>query len=62
MAEYRLTPAALHDLETIWAYTHQQWGVGQADRYTDMLMAAFAELAQSPKNVFTIYCAVAILR
>ena len=50
MAEYRLTPAAEHDLETIWTYTLQQWGAAQAGRHTDMLMAAFADLAQSPKT------------
>lgn len=49
MAEYRLAPAAERDLETIWTYTFQRWGVGQANRYTDILTAAFAELAQSPK-------------
>ncbi|MFZ3019063.1 MAG: type II toxin-antitoxin system RelE/ParE family toxin [Gallionella sp.] len=50
MAEYRLTPAAEHDLEAIWIYSTQQWGVEQANRYTDFLTAAFAELAQSPKT------------
>jgi len=32
MAEFRLTPAALRDLEGIWRYTVQQWGVAQAER------------------------------
>lgn len=50
MAEYRLTPAAGRDLERIWIHTVQQWGVEQANRYTDILTAAFAELAQSPKT------------
>jgi toxin ParE1/3/4 len=50
MAEYRLTPAAERDLEMIWTYTRQQWGVDQANRYTDILTATFAELAQSPKT------------
>jgi toxin ParE1/3/4 len=50
MAEYRLTPAAERDLEAIWTYTSQRWGVEQANRYIDILTAAFAELAQSPKT------------
>lgn len=50
MAEYRLTPAAERDLESIWTHTLHQWGAGQADRYTELLTAAFAELAQSPKT------------
>lgn len=49
MAEYRLTPAAERDLETIWTHTRQQWGVEQANRYVDILTAAFAELVRSPK-------------
>ncbi|MHB8848362.1 MAG: type II toxin-antitoxin system RelE/ParE family toxin [Burkholderiales bacterium] len=44
MAEYRLTPAAEHDLETVWTHTAQQWGAGQANRYTDILTATFADL------------------
>jgi toxin ParE1/3/4 len=50
MAEYRLTPAAERDLESIWTYTARQWGVEQADRYIDFLTTAFAELADSPKK------------
>jgi len=50
MAEYRLTPAAERDLESIWTYTVRQWGVEQAARYIDFLTTAFAELADSPKT------------
>lgn len=50
MAEYRLTPAAERDLETIWTHTFQEWGIEQANRYTYMLTTAFAELAQSPRT------------
>lgn len=49
VAEYRLTPAALRDLETIWTHTRLQWGVVQANRYTDILTTTFSDLAQSPK-------------
>jgi len=48
MAEYRLTPAAERDLEAIWIYTFQRWGVEQANRYIDILTEAFARLSQSP--------------
>ena len=50
MAEYRLTPAAVRDLEAIWIYTLRKWGLEQADRYIDILTATFTELAQSPKT------------
>lgn len=50
MAEYRLTPAAERDLEGIWLYTYERWGLEQANRYTDQLTLAFASLAQSPNQ------------
>jgi toxin ParE1/3/4 len=50
VAEYRLSPAAERDLETIWTITSDRWGVEQANRYTDILTTIFAELAQSPKT------------
>ena len=50
MAEYRLTPAAERDLERIWTDTLRRWGREQANRYTDVLTAVFAELAQFPKT------------
>jgi toxin ParE1/3/4 len=32
-AEYRLAPAAERDLENIWLYTFENWGIEQAHRY-----------------------------
>lgn len=49
MADFRLTPAALNDLEGIWRYTARQWGLPQAAHYIDQLNEAFEALAQSPK-------------
>ena len=43
MAEYRLTPAAEHDLENIWTNTVQHWGTNQAERYIDLPTNAFEE-------------------
>jgi len=50
MAEFRLTPAALRDLESIWRYTAQQWGADQATDYLDALNAAFEAIAQTPDS------------
>ena len=47
MAELRLTPAALRDIEDIWRYTAQRWGAAQAERYIDRLNACFDALAQA---------------
>ncbi|PKA69008.1 MULTISPECIES: type II toxin-antitoxin system RelE/ParE family toxin [Pseudomonas] len=49
-AEYRLTPAAEGDLEAIWRYTAGQWGLEQANRYIDIITAAFTQLAERPKT------------
>ena len=40
MAELRLSPAAERDLEGIWRYTAERWGVAQAEHYIDLLYAA----------------------
>jgi toxin ParE1/3/4 len=50
MAEFRLSPAAERDLEGIWTYTSDEWGLEQADRYLDMLTGTFQMLAESPKS------------
>jgi len=49
MAEYRLTPAAEQDLESIWIYTAKEWGLDQASRYLDSLITAFTKLATQPQ-------------
>jgi toxin ParE1/3/4 len=49
MAKFKLTPAAERDLEGIWLYTTKEWGLAQADKYIDGLVAAFTALANSPE-------------
>lgn len=48
MAEYRLSPSAQDDLETVFDYTVQQWGLRQALQYTDMIEQTCSELAEAP--------------
>jgi toxin ParE1/3/4 len=48
MAEFRLSPAAERDLEGIWKYTREAWGLKQAERYIDLLTTTFQALAASP--------------
>lgn len=48
MAENRLTPAALDDLEGIWRYTATRWGMKQAGHYLDLIHSAFEAIAQAP--------------
>jgi len=40
--------AALHDLNSIDAYTVRQWGDAQADRYLNRLQSCFNRLAENP--------------
>lgn len=48
MAEYRLTPGAQLDLDDIFDYSVARWGLLQAQRYTDLIEAACADLAEAP--------------
>lgn len=48
MAEYRLSPAAQADLDGIFDYTVRQWGLKQAERYTQALADACVRLAEAP--------------
>lgn len=50
MAEVRLTPAAQRDLEGIFDYTVERWGLEQALRYTEAIAGACALLAEQPDH------------
>ncbi|KKL19482.1 hypothetical protein LCGC14_2465040, partial [marine sediment metagenome] len=47
--QYRLTPAALSDLESIWLYTRDRWTADQADSYVEALQATFDTLLTMPQ-------------
>ena len=46
---YSLREFALADLEAIWVYTVEQWGIEQAERYLPGLFGCFDELAANPR-------------
>ena len=46
---YSLREFALADLEAIWVYTVEQWGIEQAERYLQGLFGCFEELAANPR-------------
>ena len=48
MAEYKLTKKAVEDLAEIWDYTFEVWSENQADKYYEMLMSCFQEIANNP--------------
>jgi toxin ParE1/3/4 len=47
--EYKLSPRAREDMESVWLYSLQEWGAEQTDHYIDDLTTAFQFLAESPK-------------
>lgn len=48
MAKYVLTNKAVEDLTRIWEYTYEVWSENQADKYYELIIAAFEEIAESP--------------
>ena len=48
MAVYTLRKLAENDLEEIWSYTYEDWGLAQADSYLQSLISRFDWLADSP--------------
>lgn len=46
--KYRIRALAQADLESIWLYTCEQWGVEQADTYLNALIQRFEWLADNP--------------
>ena len=46
-AAYALRELAVADLEAIWVYTVEQWGIEQAERYLKSLFACFEDLAEN---------------
>ena len=48
MAKYTLTNKAAEDLSKIWSYTYEVWSENQADKYYELLIEAFGEIAENP--------------
>ena len=48
MGNYRLAPAAKADLERIWLYGLEHWGLGAADEYYAVFFEHFEKLAEQP--------------
>jgi len=43
-----LRQLAQNDLEEIWLYSLQEWGIDQADKYIRALVSRFAWLSENP--------------
>ncbi|MBV8291482.1 MAG: type II toxin-antitoxin system RelE/ParE family toxin [Mycobacterium sp.] len=49
MSRYVLSPAAQADLEQIWDYTNDHWGVDQAEEYLREVQRAIERAAANPR-------------
>ncbi len=49
IARYTLRQLAQNDLEEIWLYTMQEWGIAQADKYFSALISRFEWLSENPQ-------------
>jgi len=58
MGKYKLTNKAVEDLSKIWEYTFEAWSEKQADKYYQMLISNFQEIADKP-NVRKSYNGIA---
>jgi toxin ParE1/3/4 len=47
---YALSPRAKADIENIWEYTEERWGLNQAKRYTRELQRAIETVARNPER------------
>ena len=48
MAKYSLTNKAVEDLTNIWDYTLEKWNENQAEKYYEMLLYCFDQIADNP--------------
>jgi toxin ParE1/3/4 len=48
MAKFELTKKAVEDLADIWNYTYENWSERQADKYYQLIIESFQEIAGNP--------------
>jgi toxin ParE1/3/4 len=48
MNKYVLSNKAVEDLTEIWYYTYHNWSEKQADKYYELLIYAFDQIAEKP--------------
>ncbi len=48
MAEFRLRPKAVGDIDAIWKYTYRTWSLEQANHYAAQIYAACLRVASNP--------------
>jgi len=54
MRNFDLTVSAEEDLRAIWHYTYERWGLEQADRYFDLIVACCEGIARGDALIKSI--------
>jgi len=47
---YKISDKVLKDIESIWLYTYENWSLGQADRYYELIIAEIEFIADNFLN------------
>jgi len=47
-ASYSIRKLAEDDLERIWLYSNEEWGIEQADKYIRLLVSRFTWISENP--------------
>lgn len=47
---YKISVKASEDIENIWLYTFENWSLGQADRYVNLIFDEIEYLADNPSS------------
>lgn len=48
--KYKISKAALSDLEQIWLYTFENWSAEQADKYINLILDETEFLSENPQS------------
>lgn len=47
---YKISVKASKDIEDIWLYTFENWSLGQADRYVNLILDEIEYVADNPNS------------
>lgn len=62
MSRVTFSPAAIADIDGIWDYTAETWGVDQAEHYTDDIRDTCDALAEGERKAVPWMCVRAFLK
>jgi len=60
MSNVSFSAAAADDLNDIWDYTAEEWGIDQAERYTDGIQDICNSLARGEKHGYIVVSVVRV--